>query len=127
MSNLNKQLNEITDTSIRLIASRLDQNKGVIIIANPDEVMQYQDSDDISPEFMDKSLMLTHTFEIQGNEDVYLLRISGNEIDCKLSVITEFGSMYIISLFELDAHNLTLLADFILNKTETKQLKTLTS
>lgn len=116
MANLNNQLNEITDTAIRLIAANLDKNNGIIkIVDNINHENEENSEDEFYRLVADKTLMFTLYNEYEGNEDLYLLSIHGNETDCTVTATDLYGIEKKTNLFELDAHNLTLIADYILN------------
>lgn len=116
MSNLNKQLNEITDRAIMAISVQLDKHSRLInLVSNEDVNLSIEDGDDFYRLIADKTLMITHTFESEGNEDVYIVSIQGDETGALIGAVTQYGDKHEINLFDLDAHNLTLLADYLLN------------
>jgi hypothetical protein len=107
---LYEQLRSITDQAISIIKLRLKETNGIIHFY--DELAAFN-GEELEDDFLKLVPEINHYFDYEGNLVCYPLSIKGGEYDATLSMIDEQGSVHEVDIFELDAHNLTLLADAI--------------
>ncbi len=107
MKTLSQQLIELNTQAIGIIKSVIPKH-----FASIDDIMRNPDDDCLTADFKESACMITDNINGE-NEDYYLLGITGNEHECKISVVTEFGNMYSLDVFELEVSNILIIADFI--------------
>lgn len=112
---LNAQLNRITEEAISIVRDAVVKHKGDITLYEGEKV----EDGELTDEFLNAVPEINHyTNDFEGNTIMYPYLIkcdmSGPIMEnCYVYCLDETGGDYTIDLFELDAFNITILADHL--------------
>lgn len=118
METLNKKLQAITDEAILIIKNHVDSSNEFEEPSTKfwtEEFAFDEDAQELTDKFLSEVPEIVHYFEFEGNLTLYPLSIEADEhpTDIQVVLIDEQGNLHKVELFEMDAHNLTVLADWL--------------
>lgn len=117
MKTLNQKLNDLVNEAVSLITTKLLSEDGRILIATEDQAFD-NEAEELNTEYLNRVPEIVHTNEYEGNETYYPMLIIGDKHSCEVQVINLTGEVSNIDLFEMDIYNLTVLADYVRDKTD---------
>lgn len=107
---LNDQLNQVTQAALLVISERIKADNGVVTLFEDDRVVD----DELTDHFLNSVPELNHYLgDFEGNTIMYPFLINGDKHNAFLFCIDEQGTEHTVDLFEMDANNITLIADHI--------------
>jgi hypothetical protein len=114
METFNSQLQGVMSAALMSVASNMEKSKSEpnALFWSKEDAFD-EDNDCLYDDFLQMVPEIIHTFPYEGNLTCYPLSLKGEPENEIIELIDEQGNVWNVDLFELDAHNITVVADWL--------------